>query len=94
MDVAVGMPDLWPFVKGINATVSSSHIQVQRRAVLKRKFSTMSVKSPRANMEGNAIGFPGINKLEQRMHHGIEEVRILKVGLIARLLVMNRLQSC
>ena len=45
-------------------------------------------------MEGNAIGSPGINKLQQRVHHGVKQVRILKVGLIARLLVMNRLQSC
>ncbi len=42
----------------------------------------------------NVIRSPGLNKLLQRMHHSIEEIRILKVGLITRLLVVNRLQSC
>jgi len=54
MDVAVGMPDLWPFVKRVKSTVSFFHSQVRRRAVLKRNSERCQTRD-----SGRAGWFPG-----------------------------------
>jgi len=46
MDVAVGMPDLCPFVKSVKSAVSHFHGKVQRRALLKRILRSFRQEFP------------------------------------------------
>jgi hypothetical protein len=69
MDVAVGMPDLWPFVKRVKSTVSFFHSQVQRCAVLKRNSERCQTKRFRAG--GMVSGLPVIRPEPAASIHGL-----------------------